>query len=524
MSSRRERLWLALRFPDLPLTATLSSQQPNDNTGSPQPSLFGNPEQNPTVIVEQKRIIYVTTAARAAGIEEGMDMTTAQLLCDCQFLPRNRAAEEKLLGDLCEQLYRFTPHLEIYQSAATPQAGVLLEISTCLQLFGGIQRLCQSVFGFLFDIGQTFNWGLAHTSKGAWLLSFADPLNAKELDSNGLTADSFIQRLHQLPIEVLADYSEAVDSLSKMGFATLADIGQQIQAQSVASFSKRLGREFAQALQDIYGIDQHLEQSSLFSKPVTTYTPEDIFVEEMQFDYPVIQVDHLKPGIEALLQQLARFLRTRQLETQHIQWRISDIYHSEQVFQVYCDNSQSDDQLLYDLTLIQLENTPLPFEVDSLELSCKDLMPLQGRDQHLDLSGNRKTSSQELTVTLAKLKARVGNNAIHKVSYNDSPLPELSHAIVELAEKCQQTLADGHRHSLRPSWLFIKPQPIEERSQRLFWRGYLSLAAGPERIVGHWWHEAVARDYYLARRHDNVPVWVFQDLYSKRWYVHGVFS
>lgn len=520
MNSRREHLWLALRFPDLPLNA----QQSNDNTGLPQPSLFDNPEQSPTVIVEQKRIIYTSDAARVAGIEEGMDMTTAQLLCDCQFLPRNRAAEEKLLGNLCEQLYRFTPHLEIYQSAATPQAGVLLEISTCLQLFGGLQRLCQSVFDFLSDIGQTFSWGLAHTSKGAWLLSFAETLSTKELDNGGLTADTFIQRLHQLPIDVLADYPKAVDALSKMGFSTLADIGQQIQAQSVASFSKRLGNDFAQVLRDIYGIDQRMNQSSLFSKPVATYTPDEIFVEEVQFDYPVVQVDHLKPGIETLLKQLARFLHTRQLETQHIQWRMSDIYHSEQVLQVYCDNGQSDDQLLYDLSLIQFENTPLPFEVESLELSCEDLMPLQGRDQHLDLSGNRKNSSQELAVTLAKLKARVGDNAVHKVSYNDSPLPELSYAIVELAEKCQQTLADGHRHSLRPSWLFIKPQSIEERGQRLFWRGYLTLAVGPERIVGQWWNDAVARDYYLARRHDNVPLWAFQDLYSKRWYVHGVFS
>jgi len=517
VTPRRERLWLALRFPDLPLTAL----QTSNSTGSAQQDLFSHP----AVVVEKQQVVYATATAREAGIGSDMDMTTARLLCDCQFLPRNPAAEEKALGKLCEQLYRFTPHLETYQSNASSESGVLLEISTCLQLFGGVQKLCQSVFTFLTEIGQTFIWGLGHTSKGAWLLSFAPPLTVAQLNGDNLTSNSFIQRLHQLPIEVLADYPQAVEALSSMGFSTLEDIGRQINAQSVASFGKRLGKAFGQALQDIYGIDQRLDQSSLFSKPVVSYTPEDVFVEELQFDYPVIQVDHLRPGIEDLLQQLAQFLRTRQLETQHIQWRISDIYRSERLFHVYCDNGQDDWQLFYDLSLIQFENTPLPFEVDCLELSCKDLMPLQGREQDLELFSKRPGgSSRELAVTLAKLKARVGENAIHKVSYNDSPLPELSHAIVGLAEKCHQSLADGHRQSLRPSWLFVQPQPIEERGQRLFWRGYLTLAAGPERIVGQWWSQSVARDYYLARRHDNVPVWAFQDLYSKQWYVHGVFS
>jgi protein ImuB len=509
VNGRRERLWLALRFPDLPLFAL-------------NPDLPQALSPPPVVVAEKHRVVYATEAATAGGVTVGMDITTAQLLSNCQILARDPNAEKAALDRLCEQLYRFTPHIDRHQSRHTAQGGVLLEISSCLRLFGGAKNLCQAALDFLDSIGMRTAWALAHTAKGAWLLSLGPPQHITGDDNT----DLFIQRLNHLPIQVLTDYPDAVDALEKMGFTDLGDIALQIRAQSVASFTKRLGREFASTLQEIYGIDQGFNQASLFTKPVDTYVPDELFLEEVQFDYPAVQVDHLKPAIEDLLQQLADFLRTRQLECQHIQWRMTDIHRREAFIQVYSDTGQTDWQLFYDLSLIQFENTPLPFEVDCLELGCNTMEAHRGSNRDLDLTGEgkRRHASQELAITMARLKARIGDNAIHKVSYRDSPLPELSQAIVRLADKCQQELPKEHRQSLRPFWLFIQPHPVEQRREQLYWRGYLKLAVGPERIIGHWWNESVARDYYLARRRDNVPVWAFQDLYSKKWYVHGVFA
>src|SRR5690606_30200479 len=131
---------------------------------------------------------------------------------------------------------------------------------------------------------------------------------------------------------------------------------------------------------------------------------------------------------------------------------------------------------------------------------------------------------QELSVTMAKLKARVGETAVHKVSYRDSPVPELSNLMIGLAEKSFQQLPAIHRNGLRPAWLFANPQIIENRQQGLYWHGYLTLMVGPERMVGNWWDEKVARDYFLARRRDNLAVWAYLDLYKRQWYVHGVFA
>jgi protein ImuB len=513
VNGRREPLWLALRFPDLPLAA-LAPDQASDSSSFP------------VIVAEKHQVIYANRLARKADVTAGMDITTAQLLSDCRILPRNITAERKTLDALCEQLYRFTPHIRVQTSKGTCHAGLLLEISTCLRLFGGAARLCSLVLDYLTALNHPVVWATGHTDQAAWLLTFGNTLATTEDVTGEETRETYTERLNQLPINVFTEFPQQVDALDKMGFATLGDIARQIRAQSVASFTKRLGADFAGTIQAIYDIDQGFNQPALFSKPVDTYVPDEVFREEVQFDYPLALVDHLKAPIETLLQQLAEFLRTRQLECQHIQWRLADIYHREQFLQVVSDTGQSDWPLFRDLTLIQLENTPLPFEVDSLELYCNDLMPRQARTANLDFTGeaSMRGAAQELAITMAKLKNRVGDSAVRKVSYEDSPLPELSHAIVALADKCRQNLPDAHRQSLRPSWLFIKPQPVEERRQQLYWRGALTLAVGPERVVGQWWNEPVARDYYLAHRQDNVPVWAFQDLYTKEWFVHGVFA
>lgn len=505
MNGHRERLWLALRLKDLPLSAQNAAIEPGEAVA----------------VVDKRRVVAASDSAGSAGVVPGMDTATARLLSGCRTLPRNTAAENSTLEKLQNRLYRFSPHIEIHRSRHGSQSGLLLEISTCLKLFSGLQNLRDHVLHFFDTTPHQVRPGLAHTAGGAWLLTFA----RHEIRGDETRA-LFIDRLNALPVRVLHDYPDAVDALSKMGFTTLGDVARQIESSAVASFTRRLGREFAAAIADIYDIEKDFSRPALFGRPVTTHTPVEYFRERIRFDYPVTLVEQLQPAFENLLQQLSDFLRRRQLECQHIRWHLSDIYQNRQTADVRSDVPGSDWQLLYDLTLIAFDNRPIPFEVDCLELSCRDRLPRQAGNRTLDFSGRgrRQVDERELVVTMAKLKTRLGDSAVHKVSYRDSLRPELSHAVIGLAEKALQQLPEVHRRSLRPSWLLPEPETIEQRGRRLYWQGYLTLAAGPERLAGHWWEEPVARDYYLARRQDNVTVWVYRDLYGGEWYVHGVFS
>src|SRR5690606_20562658 len=128
-----------------------------------------------------------------------------------------------------------------------------------------------------------------------------------------------------------------------------------------------------------------------------------------------------------LLSSLGNYLRKRQQQCHTIEWHLADIYRRKAHMTVSSDLPQSQWQLLYDLTLIQFENKALPFEVDSITLLCEYTLPVQSRNQILDLdqSRRRKTSSSDFAVTIAKLKARLGDAAVYKLSYHDSRVPEL---------------------------------------------------------------------------------------------------
>lgn len=505
MTTSAARLWLAIRFYDLPLAVLKLDCQ----------------NLMPIVVIEKKRVIFANSLAEQAGARVGMDITTAQLLTECEVAKRDRTKEQCALNELSEQLYQFSPYIERYSSDVIAESGLLLEISSCLRLFGGLKKLSCLISEFLKQTLYAFNFGLGHSQRAAWYLSFCD------YDIKGdETKSSFINRLNTLPIELFFDYPKAVEVLGKTGFSTFGDLAKQIEGNSISSFRKRLGKEFTNELCEIYDIDQNFLQSSLFEKPRDIYRPKEWFENEIQFDYPVTIVDQLKPAIENLLQQLTDYLRKRQQQCQYIEWLLSDIYRNKQSINVNSDVPQSHWQLLYDLSLIHFDNNDLPFEVDTIKLLCTQTTPVQHSSQVLnfDASKRKKRSVQDFVVTIAKLKSRLGDSAVYKIGYCDSRVPELTNVMVALAEKCNEELPEVHLRAVRPTWLLSKPELIEERSNRLYWDGYLAIIVGPERIIGNWWEEPVARDYYLAKRHDNIPVWIFFDLYEKKWYVHGVFA
>ena len=59
-------------------------------------------------------------------------------------------------------------------------------------------------------------------------------------------------------------------------------------------------------------------------------------------------------------------------------------------------------------------------------------MPLAHQTQLLDFDQNKrkKKSVQDFAVTIAKLKARMGDSAVYKVGYCDSRVPELTNVMI----------------------------------------------------------------------------------------------
>src|SRR5690606_8764539 len=114
--------WLAMRLVGLPLNAL------GIDSATPQA----------LAITQIQRVVCSNAEAQARGVLVGMDITTAQLLCQgaSQYAvqARNTILEHQALEQLAEQLYQFTPYIETYSCQTKAAARLLLEVSRCLKL------------------------------------------------------------------------------------------------------------------------------------------------------------------------------------------------------------------------------------------------------------------------------------------------------------------------------------------------------------------------------------------------------
>ena len=574
-SHRKIQYWIAIRLTELSLESLGLSTH----------------DSHSVLVTDRFHIRGLSNDLKSKGLHVGMSSTKAQLMfteeesLQLQVLTRSVEKELYVIRALSDKLYNYTPYIELHTTKdhfEHENYGLLLEVSQCIKLFKGFGALYTLITEAISQLKLSTQIGIAHTKHAAWLLSFhpesLDQVNLSQTSELPFSSKHIVtQQLMALDIRLLFDYKDTVQALEGMGFSKIGDIISHIEQQSLQSFRKRFGHEFCDFLTELLDTNDTLNQSSLFKRPNQVYTPEDIFRESIQLEYPSANCEFLIHPMEKLLYQLAKTLITTQQQTQSIRWCLYDIHHETFSMDVYFERLFHDIQIALSLSQTRLENQSLPFEVDTVELICDSLTPaafndtsstpelLQGNSDHDSTQRTQQTKHAEqntahgqnndaasshhlhaLAMTTAKIQARLGDNAMHTVIEKDAHIPELcfkqrgfdssrvnqQHNKIRLSNSQQKTRSASVTHltpnvqhlKQRPEWIFNTPSPIGKRQNNLYWKGHLELLQGPERIEGLWWKKNTSRDYFIAKRDDHVRLWIFFDSHKDEWFVHGVFS
>mgnify|MGYP001047716766 CR=1 FL=1 len=486
-------LWVAIRFPWLPLEVFETRQ----NTEA-------------VMAVEQnKRIWMASKGAVSLGIKPGMKSAlVSALVADekgCDLHRRDPEKETEMLKRLASWAYSRTPYIQRYQEDT-----LVLEVSRCLRLFGGVESLISELCDSLDHMPYSYEMGMAHTAKGAWLLSFQKH-ELRDQDSQAL----FVSRLRQSPLDLLCEQGQAVTSLQKMGLKTL---GEVLDLPSTA-LGKRFGKDFQSYLQELVGG---------IEKPPLVYQANEPFCRQVPFAWPVARTDLLELPAKQLLQQLVDYLVRQQLQCQKISWNFYSSQGDKHSIEIGCERVHRHWELLFDLTRIRLEQLELNFEVELLELECRETSPVNlGSDSLFAWESARIQGNVESLV--ARLQTRMGRNQLYQVQVRAEHLPELAQTL-ELPFETQEVKEEAIPRGTRPCWLLPKPQLLKRRGNLLYWNDQqinksLKIIDGPERIEGYWWQQPEARDYFVARRDDSVHCWVYRELNDQqKWYAQGVFA
>ncbi|HAG77046.1 MAG TPA: DNA polymerase Y family protein, partial [Thauera sp.] len=171
-------LWLAILLPDLPLQVFTRGLR-----DVPAIAITADKPGAP--------LIAASASAQAAGIRPGQHATSASaLLPELRLHARVPQREAEALNEIASWAGRFTPRV----SLSSPDA-VLLEIASCLRLFGSAHDITTQVASGLAALGFHARIGLAPTPLAArWFARCGHP-----------AGEDWLQAIDQLPLSVLED-------------------------------------------------------------------------------------------------------------------------------------------------------------------------------------------------------------------------------------------------------------------------------------------------------------------------------
>ena len=502
-------LWLCIQFPKLPLESLTRAQR-------------GETQTCAQAVVEQQLIVDANEPASARGVESGLTIATACALCaDLTLLTRDSERETQLLQELAQWGYSFTPVVSP-QSAGSIDAGdshfacLYLELSGCLKANGGLQNLLTQLRHELRQMHISAFMGLGHSPSAARMLSQL-PEHRQWLQDTQTppSPQQWRQWISFSPSKLLDCNNKTIAKLYACGIKRVS----QLLAIPLSEVGSRFGRDFVNYLARLNGTRHD---------PVASYQPPPQFHSELYFPSPLDNSEQLLFPAGRLVRELCQQLQRRQLYSQQLRWKLDFGQQGCKVVSVEISRPLLDAQRLIALTKLQLERFNLEQPVQALHLTCDQLRPLEQNALDDDLFGE-SSNLQRSHQLLDKLKARLGHEALSGVTLKESHLPEQAWQSADSLVLHSDRKNKGHQlqpvSGSRPNWLLPRPDRLQCREHKLFYRSEIKLLQGPERIDGYWWqHRRHARDYYIARSEEGSLYWVFQDLTSEDWYLHGIYA
>lgn len=470
--AHRPKLWLCAYFPDLALTAAgLNLTQPCalQETVKGRPALYA-----------------VSPPARLAGVEPGMTSAAALALCPgLQIQNRDPQLEHIALDILADAALDFSP----WVSRDLPQA-LLLEVSSCLSLFGGAESLRERLRQTLAGIGHRTQLALAPSPAAAEVLARLG------LETLVTQAAGLRSLLGPLPLAATGFDDKLLQRLSRSGVQTLAEVWRLPRD----GLARRYGPELLGRLDALAGRDSRVLRQ--FHRPPRFSAGRELPAE-------LENLDQFFPAVEQLLEQLAEFLRRRDAAVQAVELRL--LHYRRPATPVELNLRQASRDPLHCARLLRekLERTPLPAPVLAIKLFSEIIVPFQPRSFSLFDDENRE---QDWQSALEQLQSRLGHQALQYPRAVAEHRPERAGVLSIDPAAGQAELPP------RPLWLLSSPQPLNPAE--------LYFAPDRERIASGWWDGAPARrDYRIALDRDGRKLWVFQELAPNGgWYCHGLFG
>ena len=437
----------------------------------------------------------VNDAAAAAGLRAGMRLTAAHaLLPDFAMVEHDPAAEAQWQRFLASWAYRHSSLV----SAQWPGC-IVLEVRASFRLLGPWPRIEARLREELQALGFAHRIAMAPTPGAARVFAcLRDGLAVDQPGAMQALLDKVPVRQAQLP-------DDAGERLQRMGIHDL----RSLRALPRDGLRRRFGAALADALDRLYGDADD---------PLSLYAPPDRFDARMELGHEVESHLPLLFPLRRLVGDLCTALSIRDGGVQRFQLRLEHERLTRQCpshtdVDIGLLSAERDPGVLFDVLRSRLERTSIPKPVVALRLLARELPPFVPASR--DLFDQRLQQAMPWPQLRERLRARLGEDAVHTIAPSDDPRPERAWRRVH-GDAARIDAAPARPP--RPTWLLPHPLPLRERDVR--------IVAGPERLESGWWDgEDARRDYYVIETARGQRAWVFAPPGEQGgWMLHGWFA
>lgn len=509
--------------------------------------------------------ICVSDAAWADGIRPGMPLAEARSMAvpvktaahkantaapaETQFIEWKPSEDRSALIALAELTRQFAPIVGIDESPVPDS--LLLDVSGCGRLFGGESVLAEFLVQRFSAQGYRCRAVICDTIASAWAFAHVGGHLLQEqsgrktrIDQSWFAPTIIIppgqsrSYLEPFSLSVARIPNADIQVLSQLGILTL----KQLFGLPTEDLPSRLSDEAILRLRQITGVDAELIESIPEANPVSA-----TWVSE----FAATNRNEVRQVAQHLLNEIEEQLQRRILGAIRLTTRLKYEDDTTESLQAEVVKPVQKAQDLFDVLNLRLESLRLQQPVVSVRMTAS-VAPLPvARQKDLFSTSEHLEPLEELTTLVNRLNNRLGAESVLTASTNDDPTPENSIQLTPImesnstearhnAEQQMQEMVtpegitkDRTSPTNRP--LFLLPEPIailcesaNKRPQEFPWAGQnfrITSWAGPERIQTQWWHDqAVHRDYFHVQATTGSEFWIFQELTSGSWFIHGVFE
>ena len=475
--------------------------------------------------------------ACAAGVFAGMTLAHARALlhreqvhAEAESADRDAAA----LRALARWANRFAPTV-----ATDPPDGLVLDVTGCERLYGGEIPLADAVGGAVTRLGVRCRLAIAPTIGGAWAWArYGDA--ARPI----LRDDDVAGSLAPLPVESLRIEPHAVEELAAVGVRRVEQLLDLPRAQLANRFGHAILRRIDQALRP--AADDCLARAEAI-QPVRPAPPPEV---ERVFDGPCRQYEAIELAVRGLVDALSAALRLREVGVRRLRLRLerSDAEPVQETLEL--SHPSRDAKHLWSLIRPRVERINLGYGVDAIRLTAADAAPLPSGQAALIADAAPVSSAAdeaEAGRLIDVLSNRLGRDRVLRIEPVDTHVPEKSFRLRPASEPQARVMTEDPPalEGDRPSILLPQVRPVNVTLMRpegpvlQVQHGEAQRVVatiGPERIAPRWWRSSLGvsaegglggppvRDYYKLQVEDGRWLWVFRELSSGRWYLHGMWA